>query len=223
MTSFILKLIGIICMLCDHIGDAFIGHFSFLNLIGRIAFPIFAFQLVQGYIHTHNTKKYILRLFIFACISQIPFMLFLSTFRNNYYLNIFFTLTLGIISLYLFDKVKNHYIGTLLVSLICVIAYLIHVDYGYFGVLVIFMFYILKDKKIFMLPCLALLTTLFYLPNIVAYSSIWFIYFECIVFTCFSLVPIYLYNSNLGPKVKYLFYIFYPLHLVILWFVKIYF
>ena len=56
-------------MFCDHSGDAFIGHFSFLNLIGRIAFPIFAFQVVQGYIHTHNVKKYALRLFIFAFIS----------------------------------------------------------------------------------------------------------------------------------------------------------
>ena len=93
-------------MLCDHTGDVFIGHFSFLNLIGRIAFPIFAFQIVQGYIHTHNVKKYALRLFAFACISQIPFMLFLSTFYDNYYLNVFFKLFLGVICIYGFDKIK---------------------------------------------------------------------------------------------------------------------
>ncbi len=91
MTSFVLKIIGILTMLCDHTGDAIIGHFSFLNLIGRIAFPIFAFQIVQGYMHTHNVKNYAFRLFSFACISQVPFMLFLSIFYDTYYLNIFIT------------------------------------------------------------------------------------------------------------------------------------
>ena len=81
-------------MLFDHFGDAIIGKFSFCNLIGRIAFPIFAFQTVQGYIYTKDLKKHMLKLFIFACISQIPFMLFLSTFTEEILtLNIFFLLS----------------------------------------------------------------------------------------------------------------------------------
>ena len=68
MTSFLLKIIGIITMLFDHVGDSIVGKFSFLNLIGRISFPIFAFQTVEGYIHTKNFKKHILKMFIFACI-----------------------------------------------------------------------------------------------------------------------------------------------------------
>ena len=90
MTSFILKIIGVITMLFDHVGDAILGRFSFFNLIGRIAFPIFAFQLAVGYTHTRDLKKHIIKLFIFAIISQIPFVLFLSTFTNDFYLNIFF-------------------------------------------------------------------------------------------------------------------------------------
>lgn len=129
-------------MFCDHAGYAFLGSFSFFNLIGRIAFPIFAFQIVQGYIHTSNFKKYALRLLIFACISQIPFMMFLSTFSNTFYLNIFFTLFLGIICLYGYDKIKNKYLGVLFTILICIVAHFIQVDYGAYGVAVIFLFYI---------------------------------------------------------------------------------
>ncbi len=146
MTSFILKIIGILTMLCDHMGDAFVGHFSFLNLIGRIAFPIFAFQIVQGYIHTHDLKKYALRLFIFACVSQIPFMLFLTTFYDSFYLNIFFTLCLGILCLYGYDKIKNKYFGVLFAILICIVAQFIQVDYGAYGIAVIFLFYIFCKK-----------------------------------------------------------------------------
>lgn len=212
-------------MLCDHVGDSFIGHFSFLNLIGRISFPIFAFQTVQGYIHTSNIKKYMLRLFIFACISQVPFMLFLSTFNNNYYLNIFFTLLLGTIALYGYDKIKNKYLGLSFAILIIIIAHFTQVDYGAYGVAIIFLFYIFStkfsNKKIFMCLAFALITTLKYLPNIINYPSIASIYINCILFTCISLIPICLYNGKQGPKVKYLFYIFYPVHLLVLWLLNI--
>ena len=205
-------------MLCDHVGDSFIGHFSFLNLIGRISFPIFAFQTVQGYIHTSNIKKYMLRLFLFACISQIPFMLFLSTFTNNYYLNIFFTLLLGTIALYGYDKIKNKYLGLSFAILIIIIAHFTQVDYGAYGVAIIFLFYIFStkfsNKKIFMCLVFALITTLKYLPNIINYPSI---YINCILFTCASLISICLYNGKQGAKTKYLFYAFYPAHLLILY------
>lgn len=222
MTSFLLKIIGIITMLFDHVGDSFIGHFSFLNLIGRIAFPIFAFQVVQGYMHTHNVRKYALRLFIFAFVSQIPFMLFLSTFYDSYYLNIFFTLFLGIICLYGFDKIKNKYLGTLFAILICVIAHFIQVDYGSYGIAVIFVFYVFNkfwpNKKNLICLAFILITILKYLPNIISYPSLYIYYIGYILFTCISLVPICMYNGKQGPKVKYLFYAFYPVHLLLLYF-----
>ena len=88
MSAFGLKIIAIITMIIDHLGYAIFGEFSFFNYIGRIAFPIFAFQISEGYIHTKNLKKYFLRLFLFAIISQIPFMLFHSIISDQFYLNI---------------------------------------------------------------------------------------------------------------------------------------
>lgn len=214
-------MIGIITMFCDHVSDSIIGHFTYLNYIGRIAFPIFAFQLVQGYLHTKNLKKYFIRLLIFACISQIPFMLFLSTFSNSYYLNIFFTLFLGAISIYVYNKADNKYLGIALVALICIIGHFVQVDYGAYGVLIIFIFFVFRNKKIFMYLSFILATILKYLPNIIRYSQASALYIGCILFTCISLIPIFLYNGKQGPKVKYLFYIFYPLHLLILYFLRI--
>ena len=76
MTSFVLKLIALITMFIDHSGYIIMGSFSYFNYIGRIAFPIFAFQISEGFSHTHNLKKYFIRLGAFALISQIPFSLF---------------------------------------------------------------------------------------------------------------------------------------------------
>lgn len=212
-----LKVIGILAMFCDHSGDALIGYFTILNYIGKIAFPIFAFQIVQGYIHTKDIKKYMIRLFIFACISQIPFMLFISTYSNHYYLNIFFTLVLGIIALLGFDNISNKYLKFGFVLIITLIAQFTNVDYGAYGILLIFMFYIFKDKKVLMCLSLIFLTTLKYIPDIINNPILYVHYIKCIIFTCMSLLPICLYNGKQGPKAKYLFYIFYPVHLLILY------
>lgn len=222
MTSFILKIIGVITMLFDHVGDAIIGKFSFCNLIGRIAFPIFAFQAVQGYIYTKDFKKHMLKLFIFACISQIPFMLFLSTFTEEILtLNIFFTLFLGLLALFVYDKCKNKVLGFLFVILTSIIAYFIHVDYGAFGILLMFCFYFFKDKKGSMAITTIVLCFLRFVPDIIATPVLWYIYIQCAIFTALSLIFILFYNKKEGPKAKYFFYIFYPLHLLILYFLHI--
>ena len=205
-------------MLSDHIGDAILGKFSFLNLIGRISFPIFAFQAIQGYIHTKDFKKHMIKLFVFACISQIPFMLFLSTFSNSFTLNIFFTFFLGLLALFVYDKCKNKILGFLFVVFASIIGQLIHIDYGAFGILLIFVFYFFKDKKILMAISTIILCFAKYIPSIVRYPSLYLHYLYCGLFTSLSLIFILLYNKKEGPRAKYLFYIFYPLHLLILYF-----
>lgn len=205
-------------MLSDHIGDAIYGKFSFLNLIGRISFPIFAFQAVQGYIHTKDFKKHIMKLFIFACISQIPYMLFSTTFTNSFTLNIFFTLFLGLLALFVYDKCKNRILGFLFVVFASIIGQLIHVDYGAFGILLIFVFYFFKDKKVLMAISTIVLCFAKYIPNIVQFPSLYLHYLYCGLFTSLSLIFILLYNKKEGPKAKYFFYVFYPLHLLILYF-----
>ncbi len=107
MSAFILKIIAVISMTCDHLSYLIFRQFSFLNYIGRIAFPIFAYQITEGYIHTHSLKNYFLRLFVFALISQVPFMLFTSMYSTSIHLNIFFTLILGLISIFIYEFLNN--------------------------------------------------------------------------------------------------------------------
>ena len=108
MSSFVLKIIAVVTMFIDHLGYIIWGRVTFFNYIGRLAFPIFAFQISEGYLHTKNLKKYFLRLIIIAIVSQIPYSLFLSTYSNDYTSpNIFFTLISGLSSITIYDKLKE--------------------------------------------------------------------------------------------------------------------
>lgn len=228
MSAFILKIIALITMTCDHISYVLFKGFSFLNYIGRVAFPIFAFQITEGYIHTKNIKRYFLRLFLFALISQVPFYLFISMFTTHFELNVFFTLLLGLASIYLFDifykleyKEKFiHYIN-ILFGLICVASFAIissvfHCDYGYYGVLIIFIFHIFKKHKIFMNLGFILATVIYY-SNGLLYSLRPLMYLNIIICTCISLIFINLYNGKKGKDTKLFLYLFYPIHLLIIY------
>lgn len=231
MSSFVLKIIAMLSMLCDHLGSGIIGRYTVLNLIGRMSFPIFAFQISQSYIHTSNLKKFLIRLLLFACISQLPFMLFLSTFSDLFLLNIFFTMLLGVIAMIAYDKIPNKFIGILVVLLICGLGQIVHVDYYAFGVGAIFLFYfftklsmqenITKNKKVFYRVCMCLLfiilVILKYLEYFIEYPLLIDKFAKLAIFTCLPLVFILQYNGKEGPKMKYLFYVFYPLHLLIIW------
>ena len=219
-SSFTLKIIAIIFMLCDHFGDAILKPFSFFNVLGRIAFPIFAFQLTEGYIHTKNLKKYFKRLIIFAIISQIPFMLFSSTFTSRFSLNIFFTLFIGLFAIYIYYKSHNKFLGILVTIFLCALAQLIKTDYGAWGVCIIMIFYIFKDKKIWMCLLYLLSCLLKYLPYLLAYNF-HYIYMLLLLGTASSIFFIILYNGKQGKKVKYLLYAFYPLHMLALYFINV--
>ena len=219
-SSFTLKIIAIIFMLCDHFGDAILKPFSFFFFFFRIAFPIFAFQLTEGYIHTKNLKKYFKRLIIFAIISQIPFMLFSSTFTSRFSLNIFFTLFIGLFAIYIYDKSHNKFLGILVTIFLCALAQLIKTDYGAWGVCIIMIFYIFKDKKIWMCLLYLLSCLLKYLPYLLAYNF-HYIYMLLLLGTASSIFFIILYNGKQGKKVKYLLYAFYPLHMLALYFINV--
>lgn len=221
MSSFILKIIACISMFCDHFGDAFFGKVTFLNYIGRFAFPIFCFQIVQGYIHTHDIKKYILRLSIFAIISQIPFMLFYHVVFDSFAINVIFTLLFGLLTILIYDK-YNKFVGACSCLLLGTVAQVCQFDYGFFGVFIIFMFYLLRNKKIAMSITFAIAVIVKYAIPLIQYGlpiSYLFIggkYSMMVYFTLFSIIPILFYNGKKGKDAKYLFYIFYPLHLLIL-------
>ena len=97
----VLKLIAVISMIIDHIGKLFFPNFLFLQIIGRLAMPIFAFFIAEGFYYTKNKAKYLLTIFIFAILSQIPY---------NYMwhgLNILFTFTLSLALLFMWEFIKK--------------------------------------------------------------------------------------------------------------------
>lgn len=216
MTSFILKLIALISMLFDHTGYILFGKFTFANYVGRLAFPIFAFQITEGFKHTKDLKKYFLRLLIFAIISQIPYMLFLNAIGSNIFtLNIFFTLILGLLVITIYEKCTNKLLCYLFAILCAIIAHFGHFDYGWFGIATIFIFHLFKDKKILMNFYFILVVFINYFKNFVTTPRIEYLFI--ILFCYLSLIPINLYNGKKGKDLKYLLYIFYPLHLTILY------
>ena len=203
------------------LGHTFLGRPTFFNVIGRIAFPIFAFQITESYIHTKNLKQYFLRLGIFALISQIPFMIFLNSIGiNKFTLNIFFTLILGLLCITIYDKSKNKSLGILLVLLLMILSELLKCDYGYYGIALTFLFYLFKNKKSYMNISVTFLIIVKYFIDYINKPHIYQIYLA--IGTILSLLFINLYNNKKGKNIKYLLYIFYPLHLIILSILKIF-
>ena len=215
MTSFILKIIAVITMLFDHTGYIIFGHFSFMNYIGRLSFPIFAFLITEGYKYTKNLKKYFARLLIFAIISQIPYMLFIDTFSNSFSLNILFTLTLGLLGITIYDKIKYKPFGILLVIILSFIAQYLHFDYGWFGIVIIFIFYIFKNQKLLM--NIYICTVIFVNYFFYYITTLRMEFILIILFCSLSLIPINLYNEKKGKNIKYFLYVFYPMHLIALY------
>lgn len=216
MSSFVLKIIACITMFCDHVGYLiYNGKLSFLNFIGRIAFPIFAFQISEGYTHTKNLKKYILRLLIFAIISQYPFMLFHDLITSGFALNIFFTLLIGLFCIIIYDKIPHKVLSLAICLSLAIIAEITHCDYGFYGVAIILLFYVFKDNKILMSLSFILCTIIKYAICIIIYGNIYNYVLLCIC-TILPIVFINLYNKKQGKKIKYFLYIFYPTHLLLL-------
>lgn len=220
MNSFILKILACISMFFDHSGYILFGGFSYFNYIGRLAFPLFAFQLIQGYLHTRSKQSYFFRLLIFALISQIPFSLFYSLLSKEFLFNIMFTLLLGFILLYILDNTKL-IVGLLFTIIATTAAQLLPFDYGYYGILLIAIFYLFRNKKFIMVLLGILLTIIKYAIQIIQGNHL--IY--CInlaLYTCIPILLLLIYNNKQGQKTKYFFYIFYPCHLLFLYLLNFY-
>lgn len=212
MNSFILKIIACFTMLIDHLKYIIPTKPMFMSYIGRLAFPIFAFQSVQGYAHSKNLKKYLLRLFIFALISQIPYHFYFDT--NE--LNVLFTLFFGLLCIYIWEYFKtNKILALTLIIVIMAISGTLHTDYSYYGISIMLIFHIFKDKKVFMTLGFIIMTFIFF---IIKYKMYYFRTTVLILFICtlLGIIPCLLYNGKQGPKAKYLFYFFYPVHILLL-------
>ncbi|MDR7870376.1 MAG: TraX family protein [Tissierellaceae bacterium] len=217
MNVFILKIIALISMIIDHYGAIFHSDIELYRIIGRSAFPIYCFLLVEGYTHTSDVKRYLKRLFIFAIISEIPFDLAFYGKIEFLHQNIFFTLSIGLLAIYLIDDNGRKfnfsrttvYIGT------CLIATLFFVDYSFIGIIYILQFYQIRN-----LPnAKGLLNVALIMFLINLFSAGWIQQFSLL-----ALPIIYLHNGKLGLKNKFIqffFYAAYPLHLMIFYIVNL--
>lgn len=251
-----LKLIAILAMFIDHFaaivltslqsvyGQSLESFFWFqlviilIRLIGRIAFPIFAYLIVNGFYHTSNKKKYFLRLALFAVISE-PFFDFgiSGSFVDMSHQNVFFTLGLGLLAIWGYDHIsrdesKNFIPGLFIVAL-GFLAQMMQTDYGFYGIMTIFVMYLFFDNFKRLSLMLIILNVLLYGGQLSVITSlmsdhlgngyevglqvIYFLMCNAQLFSLFSLIFLKDYNGQKGrPFNKYMFYVFYPVHLFLL-------
>lgn len=213
----VLKYIAFISMFIDHFNKAIITPYlnyqqplvaisTIFDIIGRIAFPIFAFMVVEGFYKTKSRGKYLRNLLIFAIISEIPYDMFQSkVFINNRSQNIMWALALGLLTLIIVDKlkekIKNKYtwliLSILIVGVNAIIATLLSFDYDYYSIIIIFILYLFYDKRLVG----SLISYLVIIKEVYAISG-----FAAINF----------YNGEKGRQNKLFNYLFYPIHLLIL-------
>lgn len=182
--------------------------YQIMRNIGRIAFPIFCFLLVEGFLYTRNKGKYALRLFLFALISEVPFDLALSgTAVAGGYQNIFFTLLLGLLTMMVdqavWERIRNDVLRFLAQFAVIFAgmgaAELLHTDYGAKGVMCILILYMFRGNRRWQ----------------AAAGALAFVWWE--PWALLAFIPITLYNGKRGWSLKYFFYAFYPLHLLLLY------
>jgi hypothetical protein len=210
-----LKLLAIITMVIDHTGAILFPKIALLRIIGRLSFPIFAFLISEGLFHTSNVKAYLGRLFIFAMISEVPYDLaFYGVPYHPESQNIFFTLFLGLAAIAVLQTYlsKNSVASIALAGAAVLLAEVLHTDYGWFGVVTVIVFYCFKKYQTKGVFVFSALNTGYGLLG----SSLQ-------IYAMAASIPILLYNGENAKNGKfnwqYFFYAFYPLHLLLLFFV----
>ena len=204
LDSFQLKCIAIVSMALDHTGAVLYPSQIWLRCLGRIAFPIFCFLIVEGFFHTHDVRRYMGRLGVFALISEIPYDLAFRGVPLEYaHQNVFFTLLIGIGMVVLLERNRERPVKAVILLLAMWLAVLIRSDYNFRGVLLIFVFYIFHESR-----WLA-----------VTAGGFWNFLYQGVIqkYGVLSVLPLALYNGERGRKMKYFFYMFYPAHLLLLY------
>lgn len=210
-----LKLIAMITMIFDHVGDSLFPELTWMRIIGRIAMPIFAFCVAEGFGHTRDKLKYLKRMLIFAAVSEVPFDLFgtdkVLEFTHQ---NIMFTFALAILALILFEKLSSGgkksglVAGWAILIVSFVLALVLKTDYSFLGVLLVEVFYLLRKKDLLIRDGVGLVCYLA-LRNMGIY-----------LWGAVGFILIAFYNGEKGRGLKYLFYVFYPAHLLLIFLIR---
>lgn len=239
MTAFTLRLIALISMLFDHIGYCF--GISPLRLIGRLAFPLYVYLIVNGYRHTRNRVRYALRLGVMAIVSQIPFSLFESGKILQLKCNVMVTLLLILLTVWGTDVLAKTHFAPCPAVVFFLITYfgMIKCDYGCRGILLALVFWYFEDKPVLLWLGTFVSIMFYYLLSIAKFCALFLLGRGGVfpmpdtwgfvqLFALLSLPLIQLYNGKRGyaPKspvaakaLQYGFYWFYPVHLLILYFI----
>lgn len=231
LDSNMLRVLACVLMLCDHLWATLVPGNVWLTWLGRLAFPIFAFQIAEGYIHTSDFGHYAKRLLLFGIISEIPFdLVYGSTVLYPFHQNVMFTLLFGLLAIRALDNGKSKHTPKALVGGICLAALcclggaVTFSDYGMIGVLTVIVFYLCRSFPFSwaaQLAFMVLFNIVFfrgeYIPLVIAGNTF---EFQTQGFAVLALIPIWLYNGKKGISSKalqYGFYAFYPLHLLVLY------
>jgi len=215
ISAFWLKIIAIIGMALQHTALIFVDMLPMallapMQMAGGMVFPIFAFLLVEGYRRTSSMAKYLLRIYLFAMLSQIPFMLLFGGF------NILFTMGFGLIALLGYDFLQRRWIFWVLFLVAFLGMAIFNFDWAPIGLPIILMYRVIDDEfrrstapaafaGIFLLLGV-------YLPPLMDGAA--FSPEMLFPLGCFIAMPlIWAYNGTRGPSLKILFYTFYPAHL----------
>ena len=207
-----LRILALFLMLLDHLWATVVPGNNWMTYVGRMAFPIFAFQAAEGYHHTHDFKGYCKRLAIFAAVSEIPFNLMIfSSPIFPFHQNVMLTLLLGLLACRAWDNKKWWQIALLLLAGVVTFP-----DYGVMGVLTVLMFHVLRDWKWAQFLMLIAINWFGYEGQQLLLGS-----FKVPVqaFAILAFIPIFLYNGEKGKGGRWLqygSYVFYPLHMLIL-------
>lgn len=240
LTGSSLKWIAIVTMFIDHTGAAILtrvllnspynqGILEVFNhkeaytilyyimratrTIGRLAFPIFCFLLVEGFLRTGNRRKYVLRMFLFALITELPFdLVFSARLADGGYQNVMFTLLIGLLVMCVCSELENRFASKrnwLIIGCVLstgagmLLAHLLQTDYSYKGVFSILLLYFFRKDRMTQLLAGAL-------------SFVWEAY------AMLSFLMLAKYNGQRGKQRKNFFYLFYPVHLLFIYVICIF-
>lgn len=230
-TSFTLHIIAMATMFCDHLWATNAMHMEFLSCIGRITYPIFAFLLAQGFLHTSSIKKYLTRMVLFALIAEVPFdLMYNGTVFYPFHQNVYFTYCIALLGLWAveFLRKKTKWIaipGCAGVMLFCFLAgYAFFTDFYGIGILLVFLFYFFSGGKWYHYVVQAV--GMYYVNVVVlgGYYYVWNILGHNVEvyqqsFALLALIPIWLYRGRQGHHSRawrMFCYGFYPAHILIL-------
>jgi len=219
LSSFFLRLMALVSMCLDHAGLALFPSVSAFRSVGRIAFPLYCFLLVQGYAHTRDVRAYGRRLLLLALVSEIPFdLLIFGRIASPMEQNVVFSLLFGLVAIQCMDALhgKPVYAG-LSAAALCMGAMLCRVSYGWLGVALCLCIHSLYDRRLRMAAGIAGILLIYSLSLLLSGVTLsWVLVSFCALL---SLIPILCYSGKRGPRVPLLtfaFYAAYPLHIAVL-------